>query len=359
MGAGVTHETWPKPFGERTLRRAARQTWTAAHQPRSLPSHVSVDGAVSRGERQVQRRRVLFAFHQMTIEKRFAGGDRARSNRMKVSRVRLCLAFPLMFVWGLLAPACDEGSPQYGVRSPLLRLVPDVGNVPSAGGHVFVLTELSMGESKLTGASVLTVFRTAGATARPLPGAPTCPPPNRVEASVGGAPAFDLPLGGSGGEGDGTRPEASPSDFATPFSAFLLETSRNAYETGIVVDVPAGDKDVLVIAAAYEVTGDGTRCPDAIENLLGIATLRIERSSGDDGSGGSSDSIGGQPPNPDDGGAGGVGGAGGAAGAGGTGGAGGVAGATEGGASGGQGGQATGGATGGEPANTAGDGAGR
>lgn len=192
-----------------------------------------------------------------------------------------------------LEGACDTPPPAYGTRSAYLRLVPEVSEVDSSGGSVFVLAEVRRPSSdKGTAPPFLLYLDVEGGTLESLPGPIFCTQANGGTNDAGTA---DAGGGADAGDGGEVPKESSPvqSKLVIPGIAFVcrdteeptssgsssISTAEQICETGFLVHVPEGEQDTLVTAAAYVHEEASESCTPKSQATVGFAVLRIERAS--------------------------------------------------------------------------------
>lgn len=193
----------------------------------------------------------------------------------------------------LLSGACDSKPPDYLVQNDVLRLVPESSTVSSDGGPLYVLLELTRTDAN---AKSIVVAESKGAILSPLPGQGIC---SGSELLVGtgtgniatgaggeagspgsGGSSATAGSGGAGGSVDTTG------TIVLPQSELLADTVRtNVHETGFVLDVPAAETDVLVVATAFDHIGADDAC-DGRGSAVAVASVRITRTKPGTGTGG-------------------------------------------------------------------------
>ncbi|WP_437901994.1 hypothetical protein WME95_25445 [Sorangium sp. So ce327] len=239
-----------------------------------------------------------------------------------------------------LTASCEGPLPVYSVPRTSVRLIPEISKIDEVGGPVFVLVELELPTDAKT--HVIAYVRASGAEADALPGPVLCRTASDgsagggsggadggSDAGGGGAdtggggapPAEGSGGGGPGGMGGGAAtPENA--DLTLPDVALLAPAEqRNLRQAGFLVNVPAGDRDVQLVATVYAHDEDTSECEPAKSQLLAMAAARIDRSGTPEDGGGSASGGGGAGAGGAGGSSAGAGGAGGSsAGAGGAGG---------------------------------------
>lgn len=217
--------------------------------------------------------------------------------------------------------ACDTVAPSYAVQDSILRLIPEQGSIGQEGGSVFVLIELSRkpaGDAK----PVLVFLRSEGAETRLMPGPDFCSSSGEGGAGGqgtgasgtgggaaatggtggrGGAGGMAGGAGGSGGAapggggaapggggaghggaaGDGGSAGEAPvteDTLVLPYTALLDDTARQVREGGVILRIPDGDEDALLVATAYQHDGAPAACEAGGLTLVAQATARVTRS---------------------------------------------------------------------------------
>jgi hypothetical protein len=62
-----------------------------------------------------------------------------------------------------------------------------------------------------------------------------------------------------------------------PYAALLDDSTRKAKESGVLVVIPAGDGDALLVVSAFRHGADAHACSAADEQLVALSSLRIAR----------------------------------------------------------------------------------
>lgn len=155
----------------------------------------------------------------------------------------------------LIHLGCADTQPPTEEAASDLRLVPETSAVGEPGGPVFLQVEVS----PLT-ESYAVFLEAHGATLAALPGVPTC------SSGTG--------VGGAAGNGN-----TNPTKQVVPESAFDDQRCANEKQrcrSGVVVEIPAGNTDVLVVGTLAEVDSN---CEPT--SGLAISSARIGRSASD------------------------------------------------------------------------------
>lgn len=178
--------------------------------------------------------------------------------------------------------ACDTAPPVYQTQESTIRLVPEQATIDSAGGTVFVLVELARADQS---APVITYLRAEGALIKAPPGPEYCKPPT-AEAGPD-APDVDAGLDGAADADAEAMPDVGPivdpaaGTLVLPYAALLDDSARKVKESGVLVVIPAGEGDALLVVSAYRHGADPHACSAANEQLVALSSLRIARAKPD------------------------------------------------------------------------------
>lgn len=196
--------------------------------------------------------------------------------------------------------ACDGSPPTYSTQETQLRLVPRVGTIGANGGDVFVLVELTIKADQK--AIVFVEARDASLVA--LPGPALCP--TGASPAAGGTAGVGTSGTGGGLDIDDKSGATTGTRVVIPAAALLKDTARTGAgsnevrETGVVVSIPSGARDALLVASAYTYSGDAEDCSPPNVQLAAVASTTITRltpgSGGTSSTGGDAPVEGGQPP---------------------------------------------------------------
>lgn len=174
--------------------------------------------------------------------------------------------------------SCDDTpAPTYPVQDAILRLIPESDTIGSDGGPVFVLVELTR-TSDAGKPSAILYASAESATIDPLPGPALCqtsnpiPPEGGAEAAAGADAEADA--GGVGAVEAG----APLAQIVIPYAALATDSVRTGVrETGLVVRIPQGSTDALIVASAYSHNGADDSCDPSDPTLIAVASARITR----------------------------------------------------------------------------------
>ncbi len=169
-----------------------------------------------------------------------------------VSHIRAFIATLLLTLAG-----CDGAPPDYIVDNTLLRLIPETSTVSPDAGQVFVLLELT---TTSTDQIQIALQAMGGAILAPLPGDTAC-------ARDGGSSSVD----------GGQTSMMNPTTLVIPTRLLENDPKRMLKKTGIVLNYPAGDQDVLLVGSALADTADAGECNTDEGSLLAFTSVRISR----------------------------------------------------------------------------------
>jgi hypothetical protein len=186
-----------------------------------------------------------------------------------------------------LPGGCESKPPSYLVQHDILRLVPETSTVSRTGGPVYVLLELTRRDQS---AKSIVFGESKGATLSALPGQGTCkggvlavtPGSSAGGQAEAGVPGLGGDAAGAGAGGSGSSVDTTGT-LVLPSSELLEDSVRpGVHETGFVLDIPAGDTDVLLVASAFDHPGPDGSC-NSRGSAVAVASVRISREKLDTG----------------------------------------------------------------------------
>ncbi|MGO8993630.1 MAG: hypothetical protein ACLQVI_09885 [Polyangiaceae bacterium] len=166
----------------------------------------------------------------------------------------------------LISASCDAPAPTYDVPAVNLQLIPDVSTISTTGGPVFILAEVATSNNDR---NVIILFETDTGTLTLLPGTAGC-------YEDGGA----LPVLADAAADAGGGARIASFGVGVPASALVYDPIHNALTTGALLNIPAGNDDVEVLAAAYE-QPEAASCGPVEGAAIAFTALRIPRTEAD------------------------------------------------------------------------------
>ncbi len=162
--------------------------------------------------------------------------------------------FPILCLTAALG--CDEPPPDYFVEDTILQLIPEQGSVDRSGGPLFVVVELTRPLD--ASAPVVTFASSDEATLEPLPGSTAC----------------------TADSDGGSMPKADAGDdhlVVLPYANFMIDSVRHTRKSGLQIEIPAGDNDVLLVRSSYAYQGQENACSASVQDLVAFTSVRITR----------------------------------------------------------------------------------